>query len=119
MNYFVLTFQYWNQNERRIIKTSEESAFNIHTELSTKLGEVLDDYLLLKRQHNDAWMSGDQEVFWVLNLELEEMHTAIQVLDFEVKFDDFISEGWDGYNHFKIQTLTEWAEEQYLSENQK
>lgn len=119
MIYFVITFQHWNQTERRIIKTSEGNASKIHSELSTKLGEVLDDYLLIKRQQDDAWMSGDQEVFWGLNLELEKFHSNIKVLDFEVKFDDFISESWDGYNHFKIQTLTEWAEEQYLSENQK
>lgn len=118
MNYFVLTFQYWNQSERRIIKSSEESVSKIQTELISIISEIADEYRCLTLKQNNAWKSGDQKSFWVHYTQLADTSDKIRVLDFEVNVDDFISEDWDGYNHFKIQTLTEWAEEQYMEQNQ-
>ena len=73
--------------------------------------------MLIKRQTDDAWNSGDNDLFWAHRLEIEELIRPIKVLDFEVKFDDFISDYWGNLNNFKIQTLTEWAEELYLEQN--
>lgn len=118
MNYFVITFQYWNQNEPRIIKTSEACPFKIHTEMVKVVSEVFDEYMLIQQQSNNAWNSGDNDLFWAHRLLIDEMIRPIKVLDFEVKFDDFISDDNQSLNGFEIQTLTEWAEELFLEQNQ-
>lgn len=118
MNYFVITFQYWNQNDTRIIKSAEACPFKVHNELCRLVNEAFDEYITLKNKQNKADKEGNDSVYWQCHREICQLPDSIKVLDFEVKFDYFISDDWDNPNNFKTQTLTEWAEELYLEQNQ-
>jgi hypothetical protein len=82
-NYFVITFQYWNQNKPRIIKTAETCPYKIHTELTKVVSEVFDEYMLFQRQSDNAWNSGDEDLFWGHRLKIDQMIRPIKVLDFK------------------------------------